>query len=644
MPQIKIKYSDLIKFCRNESFSRLNISRESSRVYCSRFLQYMNLLSFESNYFINPSIFDFSNKNLETKLITALNFLYKSFILILIDSQHYNRFEIVEIGFCSGVHKRIAGSTNKFFSWDLQRFIEELEKNELLSIIEIEDLFLLPKGVLSMHIRPKLDRKIPKYWWPERYNSKKYAKKRSWVIKYAFLDLLEGEELTQVKFFQVIDFVDREGYLIEHTRNLRDYKAKHPKKTIYISKSLQDEIDDWASHKTNNDKAGEIQKTICCTATINLQKFAFKRFLIFIRTYLESIGESCVDDELSLALLINPKYVIAHINENRDMAKKYNSASEKIVKIVISMLQPDRGWLWRRDDLITKLPKQLQEEINKQGGWHSYCAIAKQEIRNYYNNVISKQMDISFNTKSRAKSILDLDKPLSRIYYGLECWRKDMVPRMEKSEDFARELQDYVIVFLMINFPLRTKNWSLMKHNPFIKKDNYLQLSTDQEWTLHIPKSELKNGYNSKNLKHVSHVIYPLSNDDFMQADLKLLWLFIFEYRPLINKTEFLFLSRRNEQFSPSTASSIVRRFSLKFVSKFSRFPSKNQDVEPFGSHLLRTLKATHHVKNGSIEEAAAFLVDHPATVREHYVVDDINQKLKRAAMGTTAEKLGIKK
>jgi len=591
--------------------------------------------------FVNPDIFVFYTKNFDNKLLTALNFMYKSFLIMLIDSNQFSRFEILEVGFRSGIYKRNTIHRNNFIDYSLEEFTEILSLKNSASSNELEELFLLPRGTFSINTKRKTAKHIPREWWPDRYRGKMHDGKRQIVRKYATLGISKGEEVSHIKFLQAIEFVDKGGYLTDHYRKVRSYKMEHPKSNVYIDGSLQQEIDDWVYFKTNNNEAKESQKTICCSATIKIQSQALKRFLIFLNYFLEN-QKDCVNGNLSLAFLACPKYIIEHISDNRKMAGKYNSSSEKIIKMVISMLQIERGWLWQREDLINNLPVELQDEINKRGGWRMHCTLAKEEIKNYYNNLIKKQMDISVNTKTRAQAILELDKPLSKVYYGLECWRKEILQRAEKTEDFARELQDYLLVFLMTNFPLRTKNWSLMRYNSFINQDNHLQISASQEWTIKIPKSELKNGYNSKDLRHVSHVTYPLSNDEFMQTDLKLLWLFIFEYRQIINKSEFLFINRRGKPFSPSTASRIVRNFSTKYLSKFSDFPSRNDDVEPFGSHLLRSLVATHFGKNGSIEEAAALLVDNSKVVKEHYFVDTIDHKLKRITKSITAKKLGI--
>lgn len=641
-----ITYSDLIKYVSSvDGQSTLSISKESARVYCSRFKNYVISTSKEIANIVDISVFQSSKCSSKPSLVSVLKTFGRAFIIILSASKTMSKLEIVSL--CLSIDILRHSGQNVFACDDPQKTLERIENDHKCREM-FEEVFSIPNYVFDFSNRPMIVGKIPADWWPEDFLGEKNSKRRKNVRQYWSIDLFNRDEKkSRLDFENALVFIKQEGHLSEHHKRMRDFRKRNPVTRVKISGRISEEFRDLKSYKTGITDAGDIVRGIWNQVTPTIHEGVITRFLSYICTnWGEDIlnGGDGFEEETSIAYMIYHKYIIAYMQNLEEAAGKCNSGSTKVYKTFMAMLKPSTGWIWRREKLIERLPESVKMEIIERGGWFKYCEYSREQVSNFYKNIIKPKLERSVNSQERVREILDSDKPLSYLYNALEECRKEIIRCQDETDDFAYMFQDYILAFLMTCFPLRAKNWSIMTYQPFKPEASNLRLSLNDSWEIRIPVADLKNGRNSQDLKGTSYATFPLGTIDPIKEHIVMLELYIKKFRNKINKTNHLFVNRKGERVSPGGISSMIYRWSEKYISKFSVFSSCVKSVLPFRAHIIRSIVATHYCKMGEISTAAYLLLDSEEVIKKHYLHDNINQKLKRACSNITTESLGIQK
>ncbi len=647
-----VTYAGIIMYLASEKVGQsFKIGRGTSRVYISRFRNHVlkqgRTLDEEVDALIFAPISDHDqiSYNCDPSMRSILVLFYKAYLAILQENLGVGRFELLE--YC--LKNRIFNKNAKY-NYDILNNKNVLEIITMvdtgqISSAGIEELLYIPPMSLKPDVNIILLASIPDEWWPENFRGSSKAEARAWVRKIWMIGSEKRPlEKARIDFLRAVESVRNEEHLTPDYKRRRDYRAQHPRVPVQIAGRIAEEFDDLVRYKTVGGVSEGVHIKVWGKETAQIHRTLLKGYMSYVATYhIRDIDgpNGPLENKLSIAYYASFEYLQGFINDSYMAAGKYNHGVEKLVKTVKCMLAEESGWLWRRDFLVTRLPIHLQKEIEVQGGWKTYCLQVKQKLHNFYRTIQSR-IEKSVKSESRIKSILDSDLPLKYIFIALDQCKRDLSSRYEKTPRFALEFQEYVLMVLISCFPLRAKNWSLMKYGNIDMNASRLYKDKSGVWNIVVPVKDLKNGYSSKQLMRIDEVVMPIGDSELFQEHSEMIETYLRDYRPLLTHSSDLFVGGRGHSMRPEQISDMVYEWSEKYMSMFSSSPSKIEDTLPFRAHLMRSIVATHYCKVGDVAKAALLLLDSEDVIRQHYVHDDINQKLRRELSTMTMRSVGL--
>jgi hypothetical protein len=629
-------HADLISdFSSNKNGLSLNVSAKSIRVYISVYRSLLMRTSIDEKsavscaHFASLGLYTKNGTKYSSQQASVIKHLYRRAIKSASHEYYVPMLDLV--GFCL-----LSLTQNADRQAVYERYVQIADDVQDLAadLTRIEVEMQLDIGTFGSRRIVATRSVIPKEWWPEGLNGDINQYKRKRVVK-AFKKHTRssGGMLNHQNFLLAIADVENLRDRSKYYKSLQEHRLSWPMVPIVLQPGVLREYDELCDYKFNENYTYKQPSPWTSKSTSKMFKTFIKSYLTFINSY----GRKFFTEEFisgsnwqSISCLINFECFTAYLRFGADRAGGFNTSTTKNIKTLISLVQPDVGWLWLNERSAEHLPIDMLESIRIAGGWQPFLVNLKKDVANFQKNVKNSIKPV-VRSENRIRPILDSDKPMICILKALDTCRDDLILRKSNDKAYYIEFQSYVIMVLMLCSPLRSKNWGLMTYSKTDRLANHLRKSPTGPWEFCIPVSELKNGHSSKDLKGLINVIIPVGRLEWMKNHLEMVDLFINEYRRKINETDYLFCTNGGSQFSANTLGHIVRKWTKKYLAEGDDFPSQMDDVLEFSPHQMRRIVATHYCKQGDFVTAALMLIDSEAVTRAHYVVDDINRKFDRA-------------
>ena len=337
-------------------------------------------------------------------------------------------------------------------------------------------------------------------------------------------------------------------------------------------------------------------------------------------------GKGMSHDELSLAHLTFSSLVADFLEFKRARSGAFNSGTTTFINLVAALTRPQSGWLWLHPELAGELPEELRSQINACGGWQQHC----EQSRNFLLGKLKSfekggSIKISRDPFKPILPLLEMDHPLAPIIHGLKLHRRDL-EIVEKTQgvmslDLAVEWRDHLLVSFLTRFPLRLKHWWTMTY----RHDGTGHLRRNSRgWELALPYKDFKNYANTKIFERRGRGILILDFSLPKFALLNQLSDLIDDYigrcwSVLSGEKHHLLFPSRDGTSAKLALYPAVRQWTREHISEMSMQGYGIAGVRPFGPHAFRDLGATELIKNASIDDAAALLLDSRQMVEKHY-------------------------
>lgn len=508
-----------------------------------------------------------------------------------------------------------------------------------------EALEVLPGTLTRLYaplksIRLERFRKVPEQWWPEGWRNKlslsntPYLNKRQLVLRlipeYAFSSSVQD---LRKEFDQALDYIfsGQHSILIRHKVPLLGSKKYNHHYTEWNA-ALKKEWNQLSVYKTsednfsNQDRTNKWKESSQKLATEQLQYFFGHLILDAKNDDLMMRGKGFHPETLTLAHLTFQEYVESYLEFKRFRVGGFNSFTSWFINLVASFLRPVSGWIWQHPELLMRLSDDEQRFVQEQGGWHAHCEKSRAALLKNLKSLEKKKVIVRLRDSFRPiLPLLNHQYPIKFVVNALKIHRQTLEVVELTSKNITQELalgwRTHLLISLLIRIPLRAKHWGLMTY----RADNTGTLRRSlRGWELVIPYTEFKNFANAKIFERRGDGLLKL---DFSATENKLLaqlsdpiTLYIERYRPLIaGDSDALFPHMGGGRLTTQTVGVAVSGWTKEYLSQESSRGCGIPGVLPFSTHAFRDIVATHLIKNGSPDQAAAALLDDRETVEEHY-------------------------
>lgn len=563
----------------------------------------------------------------------AIKFFYKVYMSNLIKNLDVNLSDIIKICL-SGMYDYRFKDDFDINPSSCNYIIQNLRLSSDYSR-RIEKLFYLPtKSLETFQDIEKNVSEIPKSWWPVGFR-KKYSKRCYYIESIWISEGNSDDEEGYERFLEIFNSIEKNEHFNGPICKIINYR-KEKFKFIELSQEAVDDLERLVRFKTNNlDLSRNKRWTSDYTKTFNIKQIkTYYQFLISNPDKLQLL-ENFSEDELSLACFSSHEMVIEYAKNYFNVTGIYSNSIVSLIKMTISMLDSESGWIAQNVEYRKKLPKPLRSKGKSLKTWKQHCKMTQEKLRVFFKNQVEGNVHKSVDSQERARQILKLDSPIFAVRDGLEQSYQEIIENWEVSEDFALQVQSHLLVFMLCCFPLRAKNWSLLHNISRNSDQSFIKKNGDGSLCINIKVRDLKNR-SSKTFKNIPEIELQLSliaSKLGMAKHIDILERFSKELRPLLSKNRHFFSVRSRGNLVtplPSQISDIVYKWTGRYISLTSKFSSRIPGLPPLRVHIFRNIVATHYIKHNSPRMAIYALADSEAVVREHYVFDDFNSAIER--------------
>lgn len=366
-------------------------------------------------------------------------------------------------------------------------------------------------------------------------------------------------------------------------------------------------------------------------------------------------GRGMSADSLSLALLSDASLPLGYVEfmRQRSYSQSYNTGTATFLNFCASLLRDKTGFLRQQPQYGAKLPTPVSPEC-----WGNWCEENRREILYFLKDTKESDNQPIVMTRdpfAAVREFIDeIQHPISIMIEMAENMKR-LIPLLEKGDPVTKALhvRDTFLAEFATSYPLRVKNFSRMKAQPFPSgitaggdgppppDEVNLYQKRDDSWWVRFRSREMKNG-KAVDVPVARSIVGVLEDYMFVRR-----LVIIKAVKETIN-------SRRAELgmalLTPEQESTIdrcpyvfrpgpraIRRMGLREMEKFTgaepifartlyeRMLMITQRYIPgckgFGLHAVRALVASEYIKNhpNGWAAAAAALNDTEATVRKHY-------------------------
>lgn len=341
-------------------------------------------------------------------------------------------------------------------------------------------------------------------------------------------------------------------------------------------------------------------------------------------------GKEMDPSELSLALLTVPDLIEDYLKFRLARSGNHNNHSVVFLSYCRKFVRPVKGYFWKNPGLAKQLPKSIQDEVEKLGGWQEYCQSSHREFTKMMGQLKSSRVVKKTRDPFAAiMPILEHSRPRELMLDAIDEFKKDVllhhVPKRGEipTTRQAVKWRDLLLLSMLIRWPLRRKHWQLMTYFPGRK--GHLQRMENGRLQLVIPYEEFKNSGSSKQFPKRAPEEIRLRYDHFapFREIIQLTEIYLTQYHPVLVGPSggHLFPTEQGRGFAGvgRGISIIIEVWSETYISQFSSKPTAIPGVQPFSTHAFRHIVGTDGVKNGTLAEAAWLLVDSPEMVAKAY-------------------------
>ena len=579
--------------------------------------------------------FRFKSKSQEA----AVKFFYKVYMFTLIKNLDLSLPNLIKICLSGMYDRRFKGDFDiKHSSYNY--VIQNLKLSSEYSR-KVERLFYLPiKSLEIFQIVEKSKSEIPTSWWPIGF-TRRHSKKWDYIESIWISEDNNDDEEGYERFLEIFSGVEKNEHFNGPICKIINYR-KENFKPLNLSQEIKDDLENLARFKISSPDLNKSKRwTSNHTKTINISYIkTYYRFLISNPDKLRLL-ENFNDSDLSLACFSSHEMIIEYAKNYFSVTGIYSSSIVSLIKMALSMLDSESGWIARNAEYRKKLPKTLRSEGKSLKAWKEHCKMTQEKLRVFFKNQVEGNVHKSVNSQERAKQILKLDSPIFAVRDGLEQSYQEILLNWEMSEDFALQVQYHLLVFMLCCFPLRAKNWSLLYNISKNSDQSFIKKNNDGSLCINIKTKDLKNRSSKtfKNLPEIELELSLLANKLGMSKHLDILERFAKELRPLLSKDRYFFSIRSGGKFAtplPSQITEMVYKWTRKYISSTSKFSSRIPGLPPLRAHIFRNIVATHYIKHNIPKIAIYTLIDSESVVREHYVFDDFNSAINREIRNLT--------
>lgn len=437
-----------------------------------------------------------------------------------------------------------------------------------------------------------------------------------------------------------------------------------------LTSGTRKEIDNLIDYKTaiipptgyrRSDNGQWRQSTPSCTGTIGIFKHCAERIFGVLTIPREYMGGGLRIEQLTIAHFALPAVWRLYFNyiEKRNGKNPVSSIFPELA-MVYPWLDAKYGWIaqsaWLADRLepiegiITE-----QEVALAKTNWHEFIRSKEPELDDLRRH-LKKIWEITPPDRDSHLPILPIlesDEPLRILNraikeYESQTWHRTTPPVMS-----ALHLRNVVLLRILAETALRSRNLIDLTWKP--NNTGQLRREANGYYTIEIPYAQFKNPHSrffgpprsKQNYKiTLSKKMIPLL-DQYLHSARKLLlnrWAANNDIDDLVDEG-FLFISRSgclSQHLSPVTAAGIMRRFTATYLVYNPLTGTGIKGVEPFLTHAVRHIVATHILKKtGSYFEAGRAIQDTAYTAERHYAKyapEDLDKKYRHYITGIMEE------
>ncbi|WP_133161918.1 hypothetical protein [Deinococcus koreensis] len=498
---------------------------------------------------------------------------------------------------------------------------------------DIETYFQLPKGCLSnLNISQGIQIAIGADWWPDEIpDSSPYWQTVRESIRYKWEgEVFERSDLDPKQLFLSIceDVISNDSYILKSGRWRKFFNEEGISK-ISLSDSVFYDFNHMSEYK---DGIGEQQPRDGWGDRKDRKRntlLSYRSMCSAYYKYLIHEGLIIDDKNLSLALFGVPAYLLKYIDKRIAITGGAGQGVDGVLRFALSLCRKEVGWLRNSELSYSILPEHVKDEIESVGGWDKYLDLSLERYSGYLRKQIRRNKRAITNHKEKYSTILKLDNPIEPVWNAIAVAYQDIQSLRSNPIAYARELEPIILIVILASFPLRSINLSLMTCSQALNR-KHIRVDASGEISLHIPVHEMKNRRNSKALADEEEIIFPLTSDERASSYKDTIVEYLKIYRPLLTNTVYVFPTTTGLQPSTTYIQNLTEAWTKKYLSSDSIYPSRIPGLPPMKPHMFRKLIATQCINDGNPEEAEVRLVDSASTVRDHYVRNNINLRIRR--------------
>lgn len=630
-----VSYQQILDMPFDTQPKNLKISSRSLKNYRREMKNFLMSKSIHLDWQFDVSIFKPVQNNFKFKSASqeaAVKFFYRRYMYYLCTKGNLKLENLISICL-SGMYNYRFMEDFEIDSSSLNYVLQKLEFSPEFAI-RLEKIFYLPSGFMESFSTIEVsDIKIPVDWWPKNLLHTRSVKLSH--IENIWLSEKNGiDDKGYRRFLKIVEDVNNGVYFSGPQQKVIEYRRNYFIK-VHFSQNTMDDLKSLIEYKTSDIQLSKRKKWLS-EATIDKSIRDIKIYYRFLVSNPDNLNclKSIREEDLSLAYLSSYDIILEYVRNYKKVSGIYSMGALNIVSLAISLLDCHSGWIFKNSYYRQYLPKDLRNSGKDFKSWKKYCKANSKKLK-FLRREIKGSLRKSRDSQERARQILRLESPIFAVREALEYSYEMINAEKDNTVELAIEVQYHVLIFMLLCFPLRAKNWSLMQSLDYHLDGSFIRKDDEGYFYISVKADDLKNR-TSKKFKDVNKIHLELSllaGKLGMSKHLKILERFIYELRPLISENNSLFNVKREGKFipaSPSQISVMAYRWTSKYLASNSSFPSRIIGLPPLRAHVFRNIVATHYNNHNMPKMAAYALADSEDIVRMHYTFGNFNSEISR--------------
>lgn len=318
-------------------------------------------------------------------------------------------------------------------------------------------------------------------------------------------------------------------------------------------------------------------------------------------------GKGMKVEDLTLDHLFDANLLFDYVLflRNRQHKKDFTHSGSDFLMLVNSFVSMPYSFLYSNNHHVRAYRERLGIAVSE---WPEHVEAIHQAILEHLRT-LKKKIVVSRSADDPLRHVLNDEQPLQLLLELVDAMERDMPPRA-RSAQYAGALRDMVIVRILLEVPLRSKNLRMLKIGSSIYKEQNSGL-----WRIFVPKAEMKNWASSE-----SHdVDRRLSREVSDVIDL-----YLSESRPHLcgaQRSELLLLKSWGGPQEPESWDDARMAYDADGLRRAMAKYMKRYFGAPIGPNFFRHALATAQLKDdpNAFGATAALLNNSPNTILKTY-------------------------